>query len=213
MYKVRVLFQKDEPACYISHLDLMKALQRSLRRAALPVRYSEGFNPHIILSILVPLSTGYRSRYELCDFDLTCDELPSNIQDRLNAALPSGLRVLRIGQAVRPVAQAVLSDFEIVWHGVRCADAVRDALGGALTVEKRSKRGSKQVDIRDYVRSAVVSEGDDGTVCRCVLKAGDDPLNPAYLTQALIEKGILAEDTPVTYTRCAILDENGKEFF
>ena len=191
MYKVRVLFQKDEPACYISHLDLMKALQRSLRRAALPVRYSEGFNPHIVLSILVP----------------------SNIQDRLNAALPSGLRVLRIGQAVRPVAQAVLSDFEIVWHGVRCADAVRDALGGALTVEKRSKRGSKQVDIRDYVRSAVVSDGDDGTVCRCVLKAGDDPLNPAYLTQALIEKGILAEDTPVTYTRCAILDENGKEFF
>ena len=72
MYKVRIAFQKDEPACYISHLDLMKALQRSLRRAGLPARYSEGFNPHIVLSILVPLSTGYRSRYELCDFDLTC---------------------------------------------------------------------------------------------------------------------------------------------
>ena len=68
------------------------------------------------------------------------------------------------------------------------------------------------MDIRDYVRSAVVSEGDDGTVCRCVLKAGDDPLNPAYLTQALIEKGILAEDTPVTYTRCAIWTKTEKNF-
>ena len=213
MYKVRVLFEKHEPACYISHLDLMKALQRSLRRAGLPVRYSEGFNPHIVLSILVPLSTGYRSRYELCDFDLTCDEPPADLVARLNAALPAGLIVRRVGQAVRPVAQAVWAAFDIVWHGATCADAASDALGSPLVVEKRSKRGSKQVDVRDYIRSAEVCGGEEGTVCRCVLRAGEDPLNPAYLTQALVEKGILPETVAVTYTRRAILDENGKEFF
>lgn len=213
MYKVRIAFQKDEPACYISHLDLMKALQRSLRRAGLPARYSEGFNPHIVLSILVPLSTGYRSRYELCDFDLTCDGLPSDLVPRLNGALPSGLTVIRAGQAVRPAAQAALSDFEIIWHGVRCADAMESALKNQLTVEKRSKRGSRQVDIRDYVRLYTLCEQGGDTVCRCVLKGGEDPLNPAYVTQAMIQEGILPEGTPVTYTRCAILDENGKEFF
>ena len=213
MYKVRVLFEKDEPACYISHLDLMKALQRSLRRAGLPVRYSEGFNPHIVLSILVPLSTGYRSRYELCDFDLTCDEPPADLAQRLNAALPAGLTVRRVGQAVRPVAQAVWAAFDIVWHGVACADEAAGALGAPLIVEKRSKRGSKQVDVRDYIRSAEVCQEDGNTVCRCVLRAGEDPLNPAYLTLALTEKGILPQTVAVTYTRRAILDENGKEFF
>lgn len=213
MYKVRILFEKNEPACYISHLDLMKALQRSLRRAALPVRYSEGFNPHIILSILAPLSTGYHSRYELCDFDLTCDEMPGDLLERLNAALPAGLRVLRAGQAVRPVAQAVLCEFEIRWRDTADAQALQKALSLPLSVEKRSKRGSKSVDIRDYIRSAEVVQAEENAVCRCVLQAGNDPLNPAYLTQALVERELLAADVATTYTRCAILDENGKEFF
>ncbi len=213
MYKVRILFEKSEPACYISHLDLMKALQRSLRRAALPVRYSEGFNPHIVLSILVPLSTGYRSRYELCDFDLTCDEMPDRLVERLNVALPDGLCVVRAGQAVRLVAQAVLCGFEIKWHDTACTQVLQKALSLPLTVEKRSKRGSKIIDIRDYIRSfEVVPEGNDA-VCRCILQAGSDPLNPAYLTQALTDKGLLAADIATTYTRCSILDENGKEFF
>ncbi len=213
MYKIRVLFAKDEPACYISHLDLMKALQRSLRRAALPVRYSSGFNPHIVLSILVPLSTGYRSRYDLFDFELTSDEMPEGLTERLNAALPAGLRVLRVGQAVRPVAQAVLCSFEVVWHGVHCAKAAAKAFASPIRLEKRSKRGSKEIDLQDYVRSFDFAERGEDTVCRCVLQAGEDPLNPAYLTQAMTEKGILPETAAVTYTRCAILDENGKEFF
>lgn len=213
MYKVRILFEKSEPACYISHLDLMKALQRSLRRAALPVRYSEGFNPHIVLSILVPLSTGYRSRYELCDFDLTCDQLPDDLLGRLNAALPAGLHVVRAGQAVRPVAQAVLCGFEIIWHGAACAQELQKALALPLEMEKRSKRGSKRIDLRDYIRSAEITGVGEDAICRCVLQAGNDPLNPSYLTQALTEKGLLAEGAATTYTRCSILDENGKEFF
>ena len=65
MYKVRLKFEKKEYSSYISHLDLMQTLQRSLIRAALPVKYTSGFNPHIYLSILVPLSTGYQSEYDL----------------------------------------------------------------------------------------------------------------------------------------------------
>lgn len=91
MYKTRIRFEKQGCASYISHLDLMRALQRSLTRAALPVRYTAGFNPHIYLSILAPLSTGYQSEYELADFDLTCDYLPADLTERLNAVLPLSL--------------------------------------------------------------------------------------------------------------------------
>ena len=94
MFKVRIKFEKNEYSAYISHLDLMNTLQRSLVRAKLPVRYTEGFNPHIYLSILVPLSTGYQSQCELSpDFDLTTDTLPEDLESRLNwgfAPRPAG---------------------------------------------------------------------------------------------------------------------------
>lgn len=213
MYKVRVLFEKNPPACYISHLDLMKALQRALRRAALPVRYSEGFNPHIILSILVPLSTGYRSRYDLFDFDLTCDEAPEDLLPRLNAALPAGLRALKAGPSSRPVSQAVRCSFEIVWKDVCCVQQAEQLFQTPLTIEKRSKRGSKVIALRDYIHELSFSQQGGDTVCRCTLRAGEDPLNPHYLTDALVQGRVLPQDVAAQYTRCAILDENGKEFF
>ncbi len=213
MYKVRLLFEKLEPACYTSHLDLMKALQRSLRRAGLPVRYSEGFNPHIVLSILIPLSTGYRSVCELCDFELTCDDMPPDLVPRLNRVFPLGLRAIHAGPAVRPVSQAAACEYEIRWHGVCCAQQVLTALSDALCVEKRSKRGSKQVDVRSYLKSFDAADREGDTICRCVVQAGEDPLNPAYLTLALTQSAVLPQDVATTYTRCAILDANGKEFF
>ena len=213
MFKVRVLFEKKPPACYISHLDLMKALQRALRRADLPVRYSEGFNPHIVLSILVPLSTGYSSRYDLFDFELTSDDMPNDLLPRLNAALPSGLFAVKAGQAVRPVSQVASCRFEIVWKDVACAQQAEALLRTPLTVEKKSKRGSRIVSLGDYIYEAVFSQQGENTVCSCTLKAGDDPLNPHYLTDVLVHSGVLPADIAVQYTRCAILDETGKEFF
>ena len=91
MYKLRFCFEKNGPAAYISHLDLMKALQRSFVRAGIPVKYSQGFNPHIEMSIVVPLSTGYETRCDLCDLDLVTDELPENFVESLNAVMPWGM--------------------------------------------------------------------------------------------------------------------------
>ena len=73
MYKYRMVFEKLGCAAFSSHLDTMKTIQRTFLRAGLPVKYSNGFNPHIYLSLLLPLSTGYESLYELCDFELMED--------------------------------------------------------------------------------------------------------------------------------------------
>ena len=53
-----VVFEKGKTLRYIGHLDLMRAMQRALRRSGLPIRYSNGFNPHIRLSFAAPLSVG-----------------------------------------------------------------------------------------------------------------------------------------------------------
>jgi radical SAM-linked protein len=114
MFKLRFCFEKNGPAAYISHLDLMKALQRSFVRAGIPVKYSQGFNPHIEMSIVVPLSTGYETRCDLCDLDLVCDEMPSNFVEDLNAVMPRGMKVLHAGAADRPVREIAYSAYEIV---------------------------------------------------------------------------------------------------
>ena len=73
MDKLRLRFEKTGRAVYISHLDLMATMQRAFARAGLELKYSEGFNPHPLISILLPLSVGTASRCELMDFRLRQD--------------------------------------------------------------------------------------------------------------------------------------------
>ena len=68
MDKLRLRFEKAGKAIYISHLDLMRVVQRVFLRAGVPLRYSEGFNPHPLISICLPLSVGTESFCELMDF-------------------------------------------------------------------------------------------------------------------------------------------------
>ena len=82
--KLRLRFEKTGRAIYISHLDLMRTMQRVFLRADCPLKYSEGFNPHALISILLPLSVGVGSVCELMDFQLR--------EDVDLAALPERLR-------------------------------------------------------------------------------------------------------------------------
>ena len=212
MYKLRFCFEKNGPAAYISHLDLMKALQRSFVRAGLPVKYSQGFNPHIEMSIVVPLSTGYETRCDLCDLDLVVDELPENFVSSLNAVMPWGMKVLHAGPADRPVREIACCSYEISLPAGDI-DTMKALFEQPVLLEKRSKRGRKEVDLREYIRQLdFVAEGDK-TLCRCVLLAGNDSLNPMYLTQALKNAGLVEQEAVAKYVRTGILDENLKIFW
>ena len=212
MFKLRFCFEKNGTSAYISHLDLMKALQRSFVRAGIPVKYSQGFNPHIEMSIVVPLSTGYETRCDLCDLDLVCDEMPANFVEALNAVMPRGMKVLHAGAADRPVLEIAYIAYEIVLPAGD-TDAMKALFDQPVTLEKRSKRGRREVDLRDYIKElSFVAEG-DMTLCRCILSAGNDPLNPMYLTQALKNAGLVEEDATAKYIRTGILDENCEIFW
>ena len=212
MFKLRFCFEKNGTSAYISHLDLMKALQRSFVRAGIPVKYSQGFNPHIEMSIVVPLSTGYETRCDLCDLDLTVDEMPENFVEDLNAVMPRGMKVLHAGAADRPVREIAYSAYEIVLPSGD-TDAMKALFDAPVTLEKRSKRGRREVDLRDYIKELSFAAEGDKTLCRCILSAGNDPLNPMYLTQALKNVGLVEEDATAKYIRTGILDENCEIFW
>ena len=80
-------------AAYLSHLDMQRTLQRSLRRADMPLLYSQGFNPHPLMAFAGALSTGFESEREWFDVRLEGDIAPADFEARLNEVLPEGMAV------------------------------------------------------------------------------------------------------------------------
>ena len=147
MDKLRLRFQKTGKAVYISHLDLMRVVQRIFLRAGTPIKYSEGFNPHALISICLPLSVGMASECELMDFRVTREVELAALLETLNAVSPEGVRFLA---AYEPERKAAL----IKWLRVRCEFEYdsRDALAllprleayfssPEVKVTRRTKRG------------------------------------------------------------------------
>ena len=95
-----MFYQKKGRAKYISHLDINRLMQRVLKRAGLPVWYTEGFNPHIYLTFALPLSLGYESDFETMDFRLTEEMNLQQVQQILNQNMPEGILVTRVAEPV-----------------------------------------------------------------------------------------------------------------
>ena len=135
MDKLRLRFQKAGKAVYISHLDLMRVVQRIFLRAGTPIKYSEGFNPHALISICLPLSVGMASECELMDFRVTREVELAALPETLNAVSPEGVRFLA---AYEPERKAAL----IKWLRVRCEFEYdsRDALALLPSLRRISPR-------------------------------------------------------------------------
>ena len=99
MPNLRLFYRKRGRAKYISHLDITRCMQRSLKRAGLPVWYTQGFNPHMYMTFALPLALGYESDYECMDLRFTHLMEFEEIQTRLNAALPRDIQVWKVDLA------------------------------------------------------------------------------------------------------------------
>ena len=91
---LRVKFNKKNYLKYIGHLDLLRLFQRTFNRAQIPVKYSEGFNPHPKFSIANPLSLGIESEEEYMDIDLVQKIDTEDFIKRMNDILPKDIQVL-----------------------------------------------------------------------------------------------------------------------
>ena len=140
------------------------------------------------------------------------DELPENFVDSLNAVMPWGMKVLHAGPADRPVREVACCAYEIVLPAGD-TDAMKALFEQPVLLEKRSKRGRKEVDLRDYIKRLDFAVEGENALCRCVLLAGNDFLNPMYLTQALKNAGLVEQEAVAKYIRTGILDENLEIFW
>ena len=191
MDKLRLRFKKTGRAVYISHLDLMQTLQRGFFRAGYALKYSEGFNPHPLISIALPLSVGTASECELMDFRLKEDVDLAELPARLTAALPEGIEILEAYEFTRKAA-------ELKWLRVRGVfeydDRDATVMGEALrkfyaresiVITKKTKRGMGETDIRPAIREIAFSVEGTDVALEAVISAQEPTLNPDLLADAL----------------------------
>ena len=96
--RLRIRFSREEPIKYVSHLDLMRLWERSLRRASIPISYSRGFSPHPRFSFASPLPVGTTSEWELMDLFLEQRIQPQVFISAVGRQLPDGISLLAVAE-------------------------------------------------------------------------------------------------------------------
>jgi radical SAM-linked protein len=231
--KIRMLFSKNLK--YISHLDLMKTMQKTLKRSGLRLKYSEGFNPHIVLSIANPLPVGAKGEREYADFEILDDNLNENeVLDKLVAASPEGLKPLEIcfaGENVKGFRS--FNDTEFAEYKIEIETGYADDVKGIINLlekdeiltEKKSKSGIKTVNLKDFIHklefeslkdfssricereSPNVANIENGLLLNLICACGNNKnLNPFLIKKVIAAHGF--DVITFDVTRCGCYDEN-----
>ena len=208
---MRVLFSKTGLARYISHLDLNRAMTRAMRRAEIPLWYTEGFNRHAYLTFASPLSLGSESVCERMDIRL-CDPMePDELCGRLNAVMPEGLRVLSAAPAVHKAGDLGFARYRLSLPYSR--DRVEAFLRQeTMPVQKKSKKGGfKTVDVRPALSDVTLADTDEGTSLEVTLPcSGADTVGPALVISAL--HSFIGDDADCGITRLQLYTASGEVF-
>lgn len=207
-----VVFQKPYALRHIGHLDLMRTMQRALRRSGLPVRYSQGFNPHIKLSFAAPLSVGIAGENEIMDVALEGEVGEEAFADALNRVTPPGMKIVRARVIEDPfpalMGVAAGSRYRIEpEHGAgSLADAVSRLLGmDEYMAVRKTKSGENLCNIRPYI--AVLEIG-NGALLLTVKNLQSGSLKPAVVMEALYAlSDVQPRDYTVTREAILAMDE------
>ena len=185
-----IRFGKQSRLRFISHLDLQRFFQRAVNRTGLPIAWSQGFNPHPVMSFGSALALGWTSEYEVIDIKLSAPMGRKRTEDAVRAALPEDLPVLEVrmidDRHPAPMSQVKMSEYRIALEGEN-ARAVLDQVPAFLDREhvmamKKSKSGEKEIDIRPM---AVKLERDDDDLFARLMLTEQNTLKPDLLVSVL----------------------------
>ena len=156
-----IRFGKQPRLRFISHLDLQRFFQRAVNRTGLPIAYSQGFNPHPVMSFGSALALGWTSEYEVIDIKLSAPMGRKRTEEAVRAALPVDLPVLEVRMVddrhAAPMSLVRMSDYIVRLEG-ESAPAVVEQIPTFLEKEvvsavKKTKSGEKEINARPLVIS------------------------------------------------------------
>ena len=214
-YRMILRLRKDEPVRFLSHLDMQTMLQRALRRAGLPVAYTQGYHPHAQISFPLALGLGFTSDGEYADIRLGGAAGADECIKKLAGVLPEGfgvraLCVVQGGPKLSALMQA--SDYRIAAEdGTALVKGMQSFMEKAsAAVRKRGKGGEKDVNIRPMV----LSWRTDGEGVTVRLRAdAQGALSPALLVRSLWAAAGLPADAPFYARRIDLFTGTGRSLF
>ena len=220
MREVRLRFSKTDRLKYISHLDINRAMARALKRAEIPLWYTEGFNPHPYMSFSLPLSLGVESLCENVDLRIVGDITNEDIKSRLNSVLPDGLKIVDVYDNFRDNSEIVYSDYVYKFE-FKDNEAAYEKIKAVLESDeilalKKGKQGRKRVmketNIKSFIDKYSISIRGDIIILNIRLLAGPEKnLNPSLLFDTIIRL-IDTDFEWKSISRISLLDKDYKEF-
>lgn len=220
MREVRLRFSKTGRLKYISHLDINRAMSRALKRAQIPLWYTEGFNPHPYMSFSLPLSLGVESLCESVDLRIIGDITNNEIKNRLNNVLPQDIKIVDVYDDFRDNSEIVYSDYVYKFE-FKDNEAAFEKIKNVLSSDeiialKKGKQGRRRVmketNIKSFIDKYSISIRNDVIVLNIRLLAGPEKnLNPSLLFDTIIRL-IDMDFEWKSIARISLLDKDYKEF-
>lgn len=176
---ILIEYSKLNGGQFIPHLDMLKHLTKIIRRMGVNIKYSQGFNPHILIYMSSPIALGLKSTSEYCLLDT--DDSAIDFKERFNQSSPKGIKCVRAFETdkkVKVAADITSALYEI--KGINKFDISEVLNASSFTIV--DKKGELK-EVRDKILSLYF----ENDVLYAKLKFGNDTLRPDYLCNRLAE--------------------------
>ena len=216
--KVRIRFAKTGVMKYVGHLDIMRYFQKAMRRAQIPIKYSEGFNPHQIMSFAAPLGVGLTSEGEYMDIECK-EQIPSaEAVKRLNDTMVEGMEVRSYRylpeHSENAMACVAAASYEVRY---RKPEQIRFSLQDLavflrdfyinpadIMIVKKTKKGERALDLKPLIYQFDVAMEEDAPVYTLTVSTGSvDNIKPELVMEHFHRFIGMGEEEPaMSIKRC-----------
>lgn len=212
--RVIAIFEKSQRIRHIGHLDIQRFVQRGLRRSGLPVAYSKGFSPHILVTFASALATGAWGDHEIMDVTMEKDVTAEEFIEKMNKAMPPEMQI-SWAKTVDDKHAAMMATLTAAEYDITvCDPTVTERLGTAakelLTMEevtavRKTKSGLKECNIRPFVHELDTN----GEIIHCIMRLTErEACKPNMLMEALSRIAGLDEVPRTLVRRTGLLGED-----
>ena len=160
--KVRIKFTKEGPMKFVGHLDTMRYFQKAIRRAELPIAFSGGYSPHMIMSFAAPLGVGITSDGEYFDIEVLSTKSTAESLKVLNEAMVEGVEVTSYvslpDTAKKSMSLVAAADYEIFYkEGYEIPRSVAEFTEiyrnfyekqSEILIVKKTKKSEREMDLK-----------------------------------------------------------------
>ncbi len=200
--RLRALYSVGSDLKFLGNLDMMNLMSRALRRAGIPFALSEGFNPHIKLSMGTVLPVGVWGEEEFFDLELMQAMEPKEFVEKMNRVLPLGMNIKQCIKlddkeaALMKIINAASYTFVLKYNGYDYSDLSDSIMSqNVLLVKSRGKKKGIDKDLRPGIYKITVNSQEESVIIRIWVNVGE-PVNVRYdeLLDLLKDQGVKHQD-------------------